>query len=58
MIVTPFDFHCMTDLRCDGALINLGGESGIQLGIDLLGRRYTTKMIRYFDIEVDYMPLS
>ena len=48
----------MTDLRCDGALINLGGESGIQLGIDLLGRRYTTKMIRYFDIEVDYMPLS
>ena len=26
--VTPYDFHHMTSLRCNGALINLEGESG------------------------------
>ena len=31
MIVTPHDFHYMTVVRCDRALINLEGESGIQL---------------------------
>ena len=54
MMVTPYDFHCMTSLRCDGQLINLEGESGIQLGIDLLRRRFTTDTIRYPDIKVDY----
>ena len=54
MTVTPHDFHHMTGLRCDGAFINLEGESGTQLSIDLLGRRYTTKMICYFDIETNY----
>ena len=29
MTVTPHDFHHMTGLRCNGALINLEGELGI-----------------------------
>lgn len=58
MIVTPHDFHYMTSLRCDGVLINLEGESGTQLGIDFLRRRYTTNTIRYFNIKMDYKPLS
>ena len=57
MIVTPHDFHHMIGLRCNGAFINLEGESGTQLGIDLLRRRYTTEMICYFNIEMDYKPL-
>ena len=57
MTLTPYDFHRMTVLRCDGALINLEGEWGKQLGIDLFRRRYTTQMICYFDIKVDYRPL-
>ena len=57
MIVTPHDFHYMTSVRCDGALINLEGELGIQLGIDFLGRRYTNDMICYFNIKMDYKPL-
>lgn len=57
MIITPHDFHRMTSLRCDRALINLEGESGTQLGINLLGRKYTTDTIRYLDIEADYMLL-
>ena len=57
MIMTPYDFHRMTGLRCDGALINLEGKSGTQLGIDLLERRYTIKKICYFDIKTDYRPL-
>lgn len=39
MIVTSHDFQYMTGLKCDGALINLEGVSGIKLGIDFLGRR-------------------
>ena len=57
MIVTPHDFHHKTDLRCDGALINLEGELGIQLDMDLLRGRYITDAIRYFDIESNYNPL-
>ena len=56
MTMTPHDFHCMTGLRCDGALINLEGVLGTQLGIDLLGRRYTVKTIHYFNIKADYRP--
>ena len=55
--MTPYDFHYMTVVRCDKELINLEGESGIQLGIDFLGRRYTNDMIRYFNIKMDYMLL-
>ena len=36
--VTPHNFHQMTDLRSHKPTINLEGKSGIQLGIDLLGR--------------------
>ena len=57
MIVTPYDFHRMTCLRCDGLLINLEGESSIQLGIDLLGWRHMTKTVCYFDLKMDHRPL-
>ena len=57
MTVTPRDFHHMTGLRCDGAIINLEVELGTRLVIDLLRRRYSLDIIRYFDIEVDYRPL-
>ena len=57
MIVTPYDFHQMTSLRCDGSLINLEGESSIQLGIDLLGQRHMIETVRYFDLEMDHKPL-
>ena len=57
MTVTPRAFHHLTGLRCDGAIINLEGELGTRLAIDLLGRRYSLDMICYFDIKVDYQPL-
>ena len=44
----------MTGLRCDEALINLKGESGMHLGIELLRRRYSMDPICYFNIEIDY----
>ena len=55
-MMTPHDFHRMIGLRCDGTLINLGGVSGVQLGIDLLKRRYSMDTIRYYDIKTDYRP--
>ena len=57
MTMTPHDFHRMTSLRCDGTIINLKGKSGVQLGIELLGWKYMTNTIHYFDIEIDYKPL-
>ena len=48
----------MIGFRCDGALINLEGESGTQLGIDLLGGRYNTDTIHYFDIKMEYKPFT
>ena len=57
MTVTPHDFHRMTGLSCNGTVINLRGTSDIQPGIELLGRRYSTDMICYYDIEMDYRPL-
>ena len=56
MTATPCDFHRMTCLRCDGTIINLEGKSSTRLVIDLLGRRYFTDTILYFDIEVDCWP--
>ena len=56
--MTPHDFHQMTGLRSHGPTINLEGESGIQLGIDLLGHAYPSEHIRYFDLERDFKPLS
>ena len=29
IMVTPHDFHRMTDLQCDGSIINLKGELGV-----------------------------
>ena len=55
MTVTPFDFFCMTDLNFEGAIISLDGVSGMQLGINMLGRKYSTETIRYFDLVLDYM---
>jgi len=55
MTITPHDFHHSTSLRFDGVPINLKDKSGIQLGIDLLGRRYATETIHYTDLEADFM---
>ncbi|KAK9988708.1 hypothetical protein SO802_028947 [Lithocarpus litseifolius] len=44
----------MKGLRFDGPLIDLEGESGIQLGIDFLGCRNLSESIRYFDLEAVY----
>ena len=57
-MVTPNDFHRKKGLNFDGPLIDLEGESGIQLGIDLLGHKYSSESIRYFNLEVDYRPCS
>ena len=54
--MTLRDFHHMTGLRCGGAIINLEGESGTQLAIDLLERRHSIDTICYFNIEADYWP--
>ena len=48
MTVTPYNFYCMTGLNFEGAIINLDGLSNIQLGLDMLGRKYSTKTIHYF----------
>ena len=55
MNITPYDFHCMTGLRFNGVSISLEDESGIQLGVNLLGWRYAIETIRYTDLEVDFM---
>ena len=46
----------MTGLRSNGPNIDFEGKLGIQLGIDLLGRRYSSECVRYFDLEMDYRP--
>ena len=55
MTITPHDIHCMTSLQFDGVPISLEDESGIRLGVDLLGRRYAIEMIYYTYLEVDFM---
>ena len=57
MMVNSYNFHQKISLRCDGTLMNLGGALGMQLGIKLLGKRYSTDMIYYYDIETDYRSL-
>ena len=42
MTVTPFNFFRMTDLNFEG-------------GINMLGRKYSTETICYFDLVLDYM---
>ena len=41
MIVTPYDFYCMTSLGFEGSIISLDGVLGMQLGINMLGRKYS-----------------
>ena len=55
MIITPHDFHRMTGLQFDKVLISLEDESGTQLGAKLLRWRYAIEMIRYTNLEVDFM---
>lgn len=57
-IIVTHDFHQMTSLRSYGSSINLEGEFGIQLAIDLLGRAYPSECIRHFYMERDYKPHS
>ena len=57
MTVTPYDFYCMTGLSFKRAIISLDDVSGIQLGLDMLERKYSTKTIRYFDLVSNYMLL-
>ena len=56
-MVTPYDFYRMTDLCFEGAIINLDSVSGIQLSLDMLGRKYYTRTIHYFDLVSNYMLL-
>ena len=58
MTVTPYDFYHMTDLSFEGVIISLDGVLGVQLGVDMLGRKYSTETIHYFDLVSDYMFLS
>ena len=55
MTITPHDFHYMTCLWFKGVPISLEDESGVRLGVNLLGRRYATEIIHYTDLEVDFM---
>ena len=55
MTVTPYDFYCMTSLSFEGAIISLDCELSFQLGLDMLGRKYPTETICYFDLVLDYM---
>ena len=55
MTVTPYDLYCMTGLSFEGAIINLDGVSSIRLGLNMLGRKYSTKTIRYLDLVSNYM---
>ena len=55
MTVTPYDFYRMTGLSFKGTFTNLDGVSGIQLGLDIQGRKYSTKTIHYFELVSNYM---
>ena len=55
MLVTPYDFFRMTNLSFERAIISLDDVSGVQLGIDMLGRKYFIETIHYFDLVLDYM---
>ena len=55
MRVTTYDFYCMTGGSFKRAIISLDNVLGIQLGLDMLGRKYSIEIIRYFDLVSDYM---
>ena len=52
--MTPHNFYRLTDLRSHRPNIDLEGELSIHLNLDLLGRTYPSKHIRYHDLKVDY----
>ena len=53
--MTPNDFYHMTDLSFERDIISLDSASSNQLGLDMLGRKYSTETICYFDLVSDYM---
>ena len=55
MTMTPYDFYSMTSLSCEGAIISLDDVSGVQLGINMLGRKYSIKTICDFGLVSNYM---
>ena len=55
MTVTPYDFYHMTSLSFEGVIISFGCVSSMQLGINMLGRKYSIETICYFDLVSDYM---
>ena len=55
MMMTPYDFYCMTSLSFKGAIISLDSKLGIQLGLDMLRRKYSIQTICYFDLVSNYM---
>ena len=55
MMITHYDFYRMTGLNFEGAIISLDGVSGIQLGLNMLGRKYSIETIRYFELLSNYM---
>ena len=57
MTVTAYNFYHMIGLSIEGAIINFDGVLGIQLGLDMLGRKYSIESIYYFDLVSDYMLL-
>jgi len=57
MTVTPYDFHRITSLSFEGPIVNLDSVLGVQLGLNMLGRKYSIETIRYFDLVLDYMLL-
>ena len=56
MNLTPYAFRWMTNLQCDSLIINLEGESGIVISIELLEWSCIAKSVRYFDLEMDHRP--
>ena len=55
MTITLHDFLHMTSLWFGGILISLEDELGIQLGADLLRRRYAIETIHYTDLKANFM---
>jgi len=55
MTISPHDFHYMSGLWFDGVSISLEDKSAVQLGVDLLGRRYAIETIHYNDLEANFM---
>ena len=55
MTITPHDIHHITGLWFDKVPVSLEDKLGTQLGVEQLERRYTTKTIRYTNLEVNFI---